>query len=93
MTDDPRPLTELREDVDTALSDLVAAMMAKVPEERPSYDRIIGKLTPLADEVEGPLLEDLRRRSTDLHLAAVRVDFHAGPRRRRSRRPSIRRPR
>lgn len=77
VTDDPPDLGQLSPGLDPDLMALVSAMMAKRPEDRPSYDEIMRRLTPLANELEGPLLEELRRRTTALHLPAVKLDAGA----------------
>lgn len=78
VTDDPPDLNQLLPGLDPDLIALVSDMMAKRPEDRPAYDEIILRLSPLADELEGPLLEELRRRTTALHLPAVRLDGASG---------------
>ncbi|PID39803.1 MAG: hypothetical protein CSA65_08065 [Proteobacteria bacterium] len=71
VTDTAPRLDELVFGVDLRLVALVAEMMAKGADERPSYSEIEERLTPLAEALEGPVLDKLRQRSTGESASTV----------------------
>jgi serine/threonine protein kinase len=79
VTDTAPRLDELVPGVDLRLVVLVAEMMAKGADERPTYDEVEQRLQPLAHSLDKPVLEELRRSSTGMNYPAATFEVDSGP--------------